>query len=146
MSNPLLVAPLDLCYHMMMVDDLDKPDEIESIPSPEEEAELERKRAEQEFAWRLKEEARRKKLAEKQEAERIKKFAAKKAQAERDAAKAAETYTRFTEAAKICPAIALLNRAEDWKEFFAARWPFRNTEDLDHLLDGLGKAGLPVRS
>ena len=63
-----------------------------------------------------------------------------------DAAKAAETYTRFTEAAKICPAIALLNRAEDWKDFFAARWPFRNTEDLDHLLDGLGKAGLPVGS
>jgi len=63
-----------------------------------------------------------------------------------DPAKAAETYARFTEAAKLCPEIASLDRPKDWKDFFAVRWPFSNTEDLDHLLRALGKAGLPVGS
>jgi adenylate cyclase len=62
-----------------------------------------------------------------------------------DTAKAASTYARFCEAAKACAVLAGLKRPEDWQEFFSARWPFRSPEDLAHLLDALGRAGLPVR-
>ncbi len=61
-----------------------------------------------------------------------------------DTAKAASTYARFCEAAKVCAVLAGLKRPEDWQEFFSARWPFRSPEDLEHLLDALGRAGLPV--
>ena len=61
-----------------------------------------------------------------------------------DTAKAASTYARFCEAAKVCAVFAGLERPEDWQEFFSARWPFRDPEDLEHLLDALGRAGLPV--
>ena len=61
-----------------------------------------------------------------------------------DTAMAASTYARFCEAAKVCTVFAGLKRLEDWQEFFSARWPFRSPEDLEHLLDALGRAGLPV--
>ena len=61
-----------------------------------------------------------------------------------DTAMAASTYARFCEAAKVCTVFAGLKRPEDWQEFFSARWPFRSPEDLEHLLDALGRAGLPV--
>ncbi len=61
-----------------------------------------------------------------------------------DSAKASVTCNGFDEAAKQCPAITSLSRPQDWNNFFAARWPFRDSEDLDHLLDALRKAGLPV--
>lgn len=32
---------------------------------------------------------------------------------------------------------------ESWIEFMAQRWPFRSRTDMDHLLEGLRKAGLP---
>jgi adenylate cyclase len=63
-----------------------------------------------------------------------------------DEAKAASTYARFSEAAKACLVFSNLNRPEDWQEFFSGRWPFRNPEDLDHLIKALGKAGFPVES
>lgn len=61
-----------------------------------------------------------------------------------DEVEAALTYARFSEAAKACPVFSNLNQPEDWQEFFSARWPFRNSEDLEHLVESLGKAGLPV--
>jgi adenylate cyclase len=61
-----------------------------------------------------------------------------------DEVKAASTYARFCEAAKACPVIANLSQPEDWQEFFSARWPFRNPEDLEHLMEAFGRAGLPV--
>jgi adenylate cyclase len=61
-----------------------------------------------------------------------------------DTDKAGSTHARFCEAAKACPVFTSLNRPDDWQEFFSARWPFRNSEDLEHLLKALGKAGLPV--
>jgi tetratricopeptide (TPR) repeat protein len=61
-----------------------------------------------------------------------------------DAAKAASTYARFSEAAKLCPVFSSLDQPEDWQEFFSGRWPFRNSKDLEHLLEALGKAGVPV--
>jgi adenylate cyclase len=61
-----------------------------------------------------------------------------------DTARAASTHARFREAAKVCAVLAGLKRPEDWQEFFSARWPFRNPEELEHLLGALGRAGLPV--
>ena len=63
-----------------------------------------------------------------------------------DEAKAASTYARFSEAAKACPVFSNLNQPEDWQEFYSGRWPFRNPEDLDHLMKALGKAGFPIKS
>ncbi len=63
-----------------------------------------------------------------------------------DEANAASTYAHFSEAAKTCPVFSSLNQPEDWHEFFSGRWPFRNPEDLDHLIEALGKAGFPVKS
>jgi adenylate cyclase len=63
-----------------------------------------------------------------------------------DEAKAASTYARFSEAATACPVFSSLSQPEDWQEFFSCRWPFRNPEDLEHLMEALGKAGLPVRN
>jgi adenylate cyclase len=61
-----------------------------------------------------------------------------------DEAKAAESYARFRETAKACPVILALSRPEDWQAYFSERWPFRKPEDLEHLIEGLGKAGFPV--
>lgn len=54
------------------------------------------------------------------------------------------TYARFRKAAKMCTVFASLSGSEDWQKFFSARWPFRSPEHLAHLLDALGRAGLPV--
>jgi adenylate cyclase len=61
-----------------------------------------------------------------------------------DEVKAASAYARFSEAAKACPVISSLSQPEDWQEYFSERWPFRNAEDLEHLIEALGKAGFPV--
>ncbi len=61
-----------------------------------------------------------------------------------DEAKAASTYARFGDVAKACPVISSLSQPEDWQECFSERWPFRNAEDLEHLIEALGKAGFPV--
>jgi adenylate cyclase len=61
-----------------------------------------------------------------------------------DEAKAASTYARFGDVAKACPVISSLSQPEDWQEYFSERWPFRNAEDLEHLIEALGKAGFPV--
>jgi len=61
-----------------------------------------------------------------------------------DHAKAASTYSRFSDAAKASPHLSKLTKNEDWRDFFSARWPFRDREDLEHLMGALGKAGFPV--
>ena len=61
-----------------------------------------------------------------------------------DDAGAASTHARFSDAAVTSPVLSRLEQPADWEEFFSARWPFRNREDLEHLIGALGKAGLPV--
>ena len=36
------------------------------------------------------------------------------------------------------------NDQQAWREFWAGWFPFKESSDLDHLIDGLRKAGLPV--
>ena len=50
----------------------------------------------------------------------------------------------FIEAAKTQPCLRELSGPPQWRRFFADRWPFRNESDLDHLFDGLRRAGLPL--
>lgn len=50
----------------------------------------------------------------------------------------------FIEAAKTQPCLRELSGPPQWRRFFADRWPFRNESDLDHLFEGLRKAGLPL--
>jgi adenylate cyclase len=70
-------------------------------------------------------------------------FAGSFAQLDRmDEAKTA--YTRFLELAGKAPMMQALKDATDWRNYFSARWPFRDKADLEHLLNALSKAGLPV--
>jgi hypothetical protein len=32
----------------------------------------------------------------------------------------------------------------DWRDFFAARWPFSDPAETEHLMQALHKAGIPV--
>ncbi len=50
----------------------------------------------------------------------------------------------FVEVAKTEPALREFADPSQWRRFFADRWPFRNGSDLEHLFEGLRKAGLPV--
>jgi adenylate cyclase len=50
----------------------------------------------------------------------------------------------FFEAAKTLPGLRDLVSAPQWCRFFADRWPFTSEADLEHLLGGLRKAGLPL--
>ncbi len=56
----------------------------------------------------------------------------------------ASTHAHFSEAAKSSPVMSKLGTPAEWREYFSARWPFRNPEDLKHLLGALNKAGLPL--
>jgi hypothetical protein len=51
---------------------------------------------------------------------------------------------RFFELAEKMPMIQALKDATDWRNYFSARWPFRDKADLEHLLNALRKAGLPI--
>jgi len=50
----------------------------------------------------------------------------------------------FIEAVKAQPCLRELSGLLQWRRFFADRWAFKNESDLDHLFDGLRKAGLPL--
>jgi hypothetical protein len=50
---------------------------------------------------------------------------------------------RFSDAAKASPHLSRLTSREDWRDYFIARWPFRSREDLEHLMEALGKAVFP---
>jgi hypothetical protein len=51
---------------------------------------------------------------------------------------------RLLTAARAAPALRGLAGEADWREFFAARWPFRDPEELVRFLAALRKAGLPL--
>jgi adenylate cyclase len=61
-----------------------------------------------------------------------------------ETAAAAAACARFLEAAETCPGLSRLGGPEDWRAFFSARWPFRSPDELAHLIEALGKAGVPV--
>ena len=61
-----------------------------------------------------------------------------------DDAKAASTNARFAGAAEASPHLSKLTTNDDWRDYYSARWPFRDREDLEHLMEALGKAGFPV--
>lgn len=50
----------------------------------------------------------------------------------------------FVEAAKTLPGLRELVGPPQWRRFFADRWPFTSESDLEHLFNGLRKAGLPL--
>jgi adenylate cyclase len=51
---------------------------------------------------------------------------------------------RLLAAAQAVPALRGLAGEADWREFFAARWPFGDPEELARFLAALRKAGLPL--
>ena len=61
-----------------------------------------------------------------------------------DTAGAAASYARFRDSAEACPVIMGLNGPADWRAYFSERWPFRNADDTEHLLQALAKAGFPL--
>ena len=61
-----------------------------------------------------------------------------------DQANAAATLDRFLHSASVSPVMSKLNNPNEWREYFSARWPFRNKEDIEHLLGALHIAGLPI--
>ncbi len=52
--------------------------------------------------------------------------------------------TNYVNAAKSELAMTGTQEPGAWSKFFAEPFPFKQREDLDHFLDGLGKAGLPM--
>jgi TolB-like protein/Tfp pilus assembly protein PilF len=48
------------------------------------------------------------------------------------------------EAAKTVPGLGERAGPPQWRRFVTDRWPFRNQSDLEHLFDGLRRAGLPL--
>jgi len=60
-------------------------------------------------------------------------------------AEAAASRKAFFAAAGECRITAGLTRPAEWRSFFAARWPFREPDRLEHLLTALDRAGIPVR-
>ena len=51
---------------------------------------------------------------------------------------------RFLELAAETPMMKALKDTADWRDYFAARWLFRDKTDLEHLFQALRKAGLPI--
>jgi TolB-like protein/class 3 adenylate cyclase/cytochrome c-type biogenesis protein CcmH/NrfG len=51
---------------------------------------------------------------------------------------------RFRELANRTPVMQKLCDPADWRKYFVVRWPFRDKADLEHLLAGLRKAGVPI--
>jgi adenylate cyclase len=70
-------------------------------------------------------------------------LAASLAMARRDA-EARETAARFMERSAEIPVMRGLRDSDDWRNFFAVRWPFRDPAETEHLMLALRKAGIPV--
>ncbi|HXV24254.1 MAG TPA: adenylate/guanylate cyclase domain-containing protein [Alphaproteobacteria bacterium] len=49
----------------------------------------------------------------------------------------------FKGAAKSDATLRAISGSQEWRAFFSCRWPFQKEDDLDHLIAGLHKAGLP---
>ena len=61
-----------------------------------------------------------------------------------NAANADTMRAQFLDAARTTPVLSNLDRQADWQAYFSARWPFRDSVDLQHLIGALRKARLPV--
>ncbi len=70
-------------------------------------------------------------------------LAASLAMAGRDA-EARATAARFMERSAETPMMRGLRDSDDWRNFFAVRWPFRDPAETEHLMQALRKAGIPV--
>ena len=70
-------------------------------------------------------------------------LAASLAMAGRDA-EAQATAARFMERRAENPVMRGLGDSDDWRNFFAVRWPFRDPAETEHLMRALRKAGIPV--
>jgi TolB-like protein/DNA-binding SARP family transcriptional activator/Flp pilus assembly protein TadD len=57
---------------------------------------------------------------------------------------ASTTCQRYLSVAKTIPMLRQLRTQSEWRDFFVARWPFRDDQDMQHLLDALRKTGMPV--
>jgi len=57
---------------------------------------------------------------------------------------AQQTYQRFSKAIEGAPVMRALDQPSDWQKYYAARWPFRDKADFEHLTHALRKAGLPI--
>ncbi|MCI0431304.1 MAG: hypothetical protein L0210_12300 [Rhodospirillales bacterium] len=57
---------------------------------------------------------------------------------------AKSSHEAFVTAAKSDAGLQAISDTQEWRQFFARRWPFQKEPDLEHLFTGLGKAGLPV--
>jgi adenylate cyclase len=56
---------------------------------------------------------------------------------------AARTFKLFTDKISGSPVMTKLRSPEDWRNYLAARWPFRHVEDFEHLMQAMSAAGLP---
>ena len=70
-------------------------------------------------------------------------LAASLAMAGRDA-EARATLAQFMERRAETPMMRGLEDSDDWRNFFAVRWPFRDPAETEHLMQALRKAGIPV--
>ncbi len=70
-------------------------------------------------------------------------LAASLAMAGRDA-EARATAARFMERRAETPMMRGLEGSDDWRNFFAVRWPFSDPAETEHLMQALQKAGIPV--
>ena len=61
-----------------------------------------------------------------------------------DREKADLTYHRFVQAIASAPAMRDIEQPRDWQAYYAARWPFRDQADFEHLVGALRNAGLPI--
>jgi TolB-like protein len=70
-------------------------------------------------------------------------LAASLAMAGRDA-EARATAAQFMERRTETPVLRGLRGSDDWRNFFAVRWPFSDPAETEHLMQALRKAGIPV--
>ncbi len=70
-------------------------------------------------------------------------LAASLAMAGRDA-EARATAAQFMARRAENPVMRGLRDGDDWRNFFAVRWPFRDPAETEHLMQALRKAGVPV--
>jgi len=61
-----------------------------------------------------------------------------------DEDKAASAYRRFTSAIGEAPMMKDFTEPNQWRNYYAQRWPFRNPNHFEHLTDALRKAGMPI--
>lgn len=58
--------------------------------------------------------------------------------------KAAATYRQFAEAIRQSPIMKNFREPDQWRDYYAQRWPFRDPDEFEHLTCALRKAGLTI--